>query len=327
MRLRIVGLVVGLVLGTLVALPPTSAQQPAKVPRIGFLFPATVSPAIEGFRQGLRDLGYVEGQNIALELRWAEGKLERFPDLAVELVRLKVDVIVVSSTPGAVAAKRAITTIPIVFVLVADPVASGLVASLARPGGNLTGLSWFVGPETVGKFLQLLKESVPKVSRVAVLSEPAHPMHATYVRETEVAARALGVKLQILEVREPNELERAFATMARDRADALAVLPTLLTAVHAKRIIDLAGKHRLPAIYAFRSHVEDGGLMSYGTGVLDQYRRAATYVDKILKGAKPADLPVEQPMKFELVINLKTAKALGLTIPQSVLIRADRVIQ
>ncbi len=323
-------LILALSLALLAGPLAADAQQPAKVPRIGVLLlgtsPATVSPAIEAFRQGLRDLGYVEGQNITLELRWGEGKLERLPDLAAELVRLKMGVIVAASTPAALAAAGATTTIPIVFVLVADPVAAGLVASLARPGGNLTGPSWFGGLATVGKFLQLLTESVPKLSRVAVLSDPAYPLHATYVRGMEVAARALGVKLQILEVREPNELESAFAAMARDRAGGLVVLPTLLIAVHAKRIIDLAAKHRLPAIYPFSSNVEDGGLMSYGTSVLDQYRRAAIYVHKILKGAKPADLPVEQPTKFELVINLKTAKALGLTIPPSLLLQADEVI-
>ena len=321
----IVGLAIGLVAAPLAA----SAQQPAKVPRVGYIGsvgPTVGAPILEAFRQGLRDLGYVEGQNIAIESRWAEGRVERFPDLAAELVRLKLDVFVVTSTPGALAAKQATSTIPIVMLAVDDPVGVGLVASLARPGGNVTGLTNFA-VALRAKSLELLKEVVPEVTRVAVLSEPAYVLHATYMRETEVAAQALAVKLQLLGVRSANELESAFAAIVRDRAGALLVMPTPLTVEHARRIVGLAGKSRLPAIYAFRRHVEDGGLMSYGTSSLDQNRRAATYVDKILKGAKPADLPVEQPTRFELVINLKTAKALGLTFPQSILIRADQVIQ
>jgi putative ABC transport system substrate-binding protein len=243
-----------------------------------------------------------------------------------ELVHLKVDVIVVASTPGAVAAKKATSTIPVVFTNVGDPVGAGIVASLARPGGNITGLT-HVAVDLSAKSLQLLKEVAPRVTRVAILFTPAHQLQAAMRREAQVAAQSLGVELQPVEVRNPSDFEGAFAKMTRERAGALIVFPEPLTFAHAKRIVDLAARHRLPAIYAFREHVEDGGLMSYGASLRDSYTRAAAYVDKILKGAKPADLPVEQPMRFELVINLNTAKALGLTIPQSVLIRADQVIQ
>ncbi len=305
------------------------AQPPKKVPRIGYVVPNTPTvsaPYLEAFRQGLRELGYVEGKNIALEVRYAEGKPDRLPNLAAELVCLKVDLIVVVGSAGALAAKQATSTIPTVFVLVDDPVGAGLVASLARPGGNVTGLATFAG-ELIGKRLELLKEAVPRATRVAVLSEPAHPFHAADVSETRAAARALGVQLQVLELRGPHEFESAFAAMTREGADAVLVLPTILTFLHGRRIVDLAGKNRLPVMYAYRHQVEGGGLMSYGPILADMYRRAAAYVDKILKGAKPADLPVEQPTRFELVINMKTAKALGLKFPQSILIRADQVIQ
>ncbi len=326
MRLRKL-LTVSLALGILSAPLAADAQRPAKVPRVGLLLTGSPPSATAGpFRHGLRDLGYVEGQNIAIEERWAEGKHERLPDLAAELVRLRVDVIVTPGTPPTLAAKDATRTIPIVMVFVADPVGQGLVAGLARPGGNITGLS-SLGEGITAKQLQLLKEFVPKVSRVAVLRFPADPVHPLLVREAEGAARALGVLLQVLEAGSPNDFDRAFAAMARERAGALLVLAHPIFFAQRARIADLAAKARRPAMYALREYVEAGGLISYGTHLPALFRRAATYVDKILKGAKPADLPVEQPTRFELVVNLKTAKALGLTIPQSVLIRADQVIQ
>ena len=285
-----------------------------------------VSHLYGAFRQRLRELGYVDGQNIAFEVRSAEGRAERLPDLAADLVRLKVDVIVAGGTPAPLAAKRATTAIPIVMASAGDPVGSGLVASLARPGGNVTGLSLLV-PELGGKRLQLLKEVVPGVSRVAVLWNAANPYPVLVWRQTEAAARALGVHLQSLDVRGPDDLEGAFAAATRGRAGALITVEDPLTFGQRKRIVDFAARARLPAMYGFREFVDAGGLMSYAASLADLSRRAATYVDKILKGAKPADLPVEQPTKFELVINLKTAKALGLTIPPSVLIRADQVIQ
>jgi putative ABC transport system substrate-binding protein len=288
--------------------------------------PSIAWPFAEAFRQRLRALGYVEGQTIALEERWAEGRYDRLPSLAAELVRLNVDIIVTASTPAVQAAQQATRTIPIVMTVVSDPVESDIVASLARPGRNVTGLS-LMHPELSGKRLELLKEVVPKVSRVAVLWNPSNPIIPPLLRETEAAARALGVELQALEVRAPTELDRAFAAMTRGRAGALMVLPDVILRNQQRRIIDLAAKGRLPAMYAWREPVDAGGLMAYGASIPEIFRRAAVYVDKILKGAKPADLPVEQPTRFELVINLKTAKALGLTIPQSVLIRADQVIQ
>jgi putative ABC transport system substrate-binding protein len=309
---------------------PAAAQQPKKVPRIGFLSAATrtSSPHLtEAFLQGLRELGYVEGQNITIEYRWADGRFEQLPDLAGDLVHLKVDVIVAAVTQPSLAAKKATGTIPIVMVGVSDPVESGLVASLARPGTNITGTSSMTA-EVVGKQLELLKETLPKISRVAALWNPANPVfQAIQRRETEVAARALGVQLQLVEARSPDEIDRAFAAMAKERTKALLVLGDPVFASHRKRIADLTTKHRLPSVSGTREYVESGGLMAYGTSFSDMYRRAAYYVDKILKGTKPADLPVEQPMKFELVINLKTAKQIGLTIPQSVLYRADKVIK
>ena len=264
-----------------------------------------------------------------IEYRYAEGKLERFPALAAELVALKVEVIVAPPTPAAQAAKQATKTIPIVFAGVGDPVTSGLVTSLARPGGNVTGLSG-LSPELVGKCLEQLKQAVPGVSRVAVLWHPGGQGERTerdMLKEAEVAARALGMRLQIVEARGTADFDRAFSDMTTARADALTVLPSNMFNNERRRLADLAAKNRLPAVYQFREYVDAGGLMAYGANLADLNRRAATYVDKILKGAKPADLPVEQPTKFELVINLKTAKALGLTIPQSVLLRADEVIQ
>ncbi len=325
------GIVLGgvVALGTLTAMAPADAQPPPKVPRIGILTGASTSVTahlLEAFRQGLRELGYVEGQNIAIESRSAEGKLERLPDLAAELVRLKVDVIVTSGTPAALATKQASRTIPIVMGFAADPVETGLVASLARPGGNITGSS-LMAPELAGKRLQLLKEVVPGASRVAVLSNPTVPYTALMVKETEAAARVLGVQLQPLEVRAPQDIDRAFEAAIRGRASALIVVEEALVQTHQARIAGLAAKSRLPAMYGQRDFVEAGGLMSYGANFADLFRRAATYVDKILKGRKPSDLPVEQPTRFELVINMKTAKALGLTLPQSILIRTDHFIQ
>jgi putative ABC transport system substrate-binding protein len=307
------------------------AQQAAKVARIGYLaLTLAASPhAPEAFRQGLRDLGYVEGRNLVIAYRDAEGKLERLPALAAELVALKVDVILAPTTPPALAAKQATRTLPIVFATVADPVTSGLVTSLARPGANVTGLSNLT-PELVGKCLELLTRAVPGVSRVAALWQPGGHGERTekdMLKEADVAARALGVRLQFVEARGPADFDRAFSDMTRARAGALTVLASARFYSERRRLADLAAKHRLPAVYSLREFVDAGGLMAYGPNIADSYRRAATYVDKILKGAKPGDLPVEQPTKFELVINLKTAKALGLTIPQSLLGRADEVIQ
>jgi len=316
----------------LATMPPAAeAQQAGKVPRIGFLSPSSPSDPrnqrrLEAFRQGLRELGYVEGRNIALEVRWAEGKFERLPDLAAELVRLKVDVIVVSAVPAIQAAKEATRTIPIVMAVVVDPVATGLFASLARPGGNITGQS-MMAPELVGKQLELLKEMVPKVSRVALLWNPDNAGNTPQLRAAEAAARTLGVRLQPLEARGPSQIDSAFAAMTREQAGGLIVLVDALLVLHRTRIADLAVKARLPAVFGLRDHAEAGGLMAYDANQLNLYRRAATYVDKILKGAKPADLPVEQPTKFELIINMKTAKALGLAIPPSLLQRADEIIQ
>ena len=305
------------------------AQQPPKVSRIGWLSPGSPTShadRLNAFRQGLRELGYVEGQNIAIEYRWAEGEFDRLPDLAADLVRLQVDVIVTAATPPTSAAKQATRTIPIVVAVGSDLIGTGLVASLARPGGNITGLTAHL-PELSGKRLQLLKETVPRVSRVAVLWNPGNPSAAPNWKETEAAARTLGVTLQSHEVTEVNELAKAFAAMTRGAAAGLVVMPDPVLTIHRKRIADLAAKSRLPAIYVAREFVDIGGLMAYGPSIIDMYRRSATLVDKILKGRKPADLPVEQPMRFELVINMKTAKALGLTFPQTILIRADQVIE
>jgi ABC-type uncharacterized transport system substrate-binding protein len=307
------------------------AQQAGKIARIGFLSPnlATNRHLQEAFLQGLRDLGYVEGRNVVIEYRDAAGKAERLPVLAAELVALKVDVIVAGSTIAALAAKQAIRTFPIVFAAAGDPVRSGLVSSLARPGGNVTGLS-LLAPELVGKRLELLKEAVPGVSRVAVLWEPGAFGEGTDkdgLKAVDVAARALGVQPQFVEARGLADFGRAFSDMTKARAEALTVLPSGTFIGQRRRLVDLAAKNRIPAVYQSRESVDAGGLMSYGPNFADLFRRAATYVDKILKGAQPADLPVEQPTKFELVINLKTAQALGLTIPPALLGRADELIQ
>jgi len=311
------------------AVPLAEAQQQAgKVPRIGYLSPVVLSDLYsrEAFEQGLRGLGYVIGKNILIEYRYSEGKVERLPELAEELVRLKVDVFVTIGTPAAQAAKTATTTIPIVMGLTSDPVGAGLVASLARPGGNVTGLST-VSLDLSGKRLELLKETIPKVSRIAVLYDPNDPAKIVEFKETEVAARPLGVQLQSLEVRSLDEFEAAFKGAIRAKVGSVLVLPTGLSNSHRKRIAELAAKNRLPTMWATSQLMDAGGLMSYGPDYGDLYRRAATYVDKILKGRKPAELPVEQPTKFEFIINLKTAKQIGLTIPPNVLARADRVIR
>jgi putative ABC transport system substrate-binding protein len=302
------------------------AQEVGKVARIGMLAGASPpDPFVESFKQGLRELGYVEGRNISIEYRWAEGRNERLPGLAADLVRLKVDVIVASSQ-AAVAAKQATTAIPIVMPIITDPVRLGLVASLARPGGNATGFAT-QNDELPGKWMELVKEALPRVSRVAGLFHPTYD-GGVQLKASEAAARSLGVRLQALKVERLDDLVTAFAEVQKNRAEALIVSSSPLFYVHRTRLVEFAAKHRLPTIYHQSEFVVgSGGLMSYGPDFHDLFRRSATYVDKILKGAKPADLPVEQPTKFELVINLKTAKALGLTIPQSVLGRADQVIQ
>jgi len=305
------------------------AQQPTKVPRIGYL--SATSPSanvgrIEAFRQGLGELGYVEGKNIVIEWRYAEGKFDRLPALVAELVRLKVDVIVTSGPQSTRVAKEATVTIPIVMGFDPDPVGGGFVASLARPGGNITGLST-LSPELSGKQLELLKEIVPKLSRVAVLGDSNEPGNAQALREMELAAGAFKAKLQYLDVLDPKDIETAFRAASKGRAEAVLVLPSPVLTSQRIQIVDLAVKSRLPAIYWRSDFVEAGGLMTYSVNYNDLARGAATYVDKILKGAKPADLPVEQPKKFELIINLKTAKQIGLTIPPNVLARADRVIR
>ena len=320
----------GTLAGGLLAAPlAAGAQTAGKVPRIGYLSSgsATTSRLVEGFQQGLRELGWVEGQNVVIDYRFSEGRFDRLPDLAAELVRLKVDVIVAAPTPPAVAAKNATGTIPIVMVGVGNPVGLGLIASLARPGGNVTGLSFSIGTLASGKGLELLKETAPNVRRVAVLSNPGNPSHALAIHEVRDAARTMGVQLQLLEAREPNQFDGAFAAMAKGRAEALLVVPDSMLALHGARLADLAARNRLPSMHGFREAVEAGGLISYGPSIVAVFRRAAFFVDKILKGAKPGDLPVEQPSKFDLVINLKTAKALGLTIPPSLLQRADQVIE
>jgi putative ABC transport system substrate-binding protein len=316
------------VLGLLAA-PLVEAQQAGKVYRIGML--ETTSPALnaanlDAFRRGVRELGYVEGQNFTIEYRSADGRRERFPDLAAELVRLKVDVILTRGTPAVMAAKNATATIPVVMAASGDPVLSGVVSSLARPGGNVTGLSAIVG-EISGKRLELIREVVPGVSRVAALFNMSNPIDALQWKETGSAAPSLRVQLQLLDVRKPGDLAGAFDAAVKQRAGALVVGLDALTWANHRPIVDLASKHRLPAMYGGREFVDAGGLIAYGVSYPHLYHRAASFVDKILKGAKPADLPVEQPTKFELVINLKTAKALGLTIPQSLLARADEIIQ
>jgi putative tryptophan/tyrosine transport system substrate-binding protein len=322
-----------IIAGGLLAAPLAAvAQRTTTIYRIGILgnVPLTDPEGANlwgAFVQGLQELGYVEGQNITFEHRSTAGQYGRLPALASDLVRLKVDVIVVPTGQNALAAQQATRTIPIVAAsLGGDPAKTGIVASFARPGGNVTGLS-FAGPELAGKQVELLKDLVPSISRVAVLSNPTNGSHSAWLREANVAARSLRVQLQALEARKPDEFERAFAAMTKDRAGALLVLPDGMFLIQRGRLAALAARYRIPAMYGLREHVDAEGLVFYGASLRESFRRAATYVDKILNGAKPGDLPIEQPTKFELVINIKTAKALGLTIPPSLLQRADRVIE
>jgi len=313
------------------AAPFASLSQSAKIPRIGYLQPIApqngTSPFLEDFRRGLRDLGYVEGKNIQIEIRWGEGKLDRMPELAAELVRMNVDVIFAVTSPSVWAAKNATKTIPIVMPTSSDPVGDGLVASLARPGGNITGMS-LMAPELSAKRLQLLKEVFPKQVRpAAVLWNPDYYGMAARFKEIQTAAPTMGMNVRSVEIRDTRELEQALEDLDRERPDALVLLVDPLTLSQRLRIVEFAAEKRLPAIYEVEQFVDAGGLMSYGPNIDEQVRHAATYVDKILKGAKPGDLPIEQPAKFDLVINLKTAKALGVAIPQSVIVQADRVIQ
>ncbi len=334
--------IVALALGVLAAPFPSDAQQSAKVYRISWFggiappdraaqgCPIKWAGGWDALVEGLREHGYIRGQNLLIECRFTEGRDERAPALAAQLASLKVDLILANGNPRARAAKEATSAIPIVMVYVIDPLADGLIASLAHPGGNVTGLAFTVGSEIVGKLLELLKESMPNLTRVAVLKDAALPSNPAFQREVpevQAAARALGLTLQFYEVRDPKEFEGTFAAMTQTRAEALLMLPQAFVFVHAQRIAALAAKSHLPAVYPYRPAVEAGGLMAYAANVPAMYRRAATYVDKILQGTKPADLPVEQPTKFDLVINLKAAKALGLTIPQSLLMRADQVIE
>ncbi len=318
------------VAGGLVAAPVVARAQPAQAPRIGFVEAGSRSANrhfLDAFRQGLRELGYVDRENIVIEDRWADGQSERFPALIAELIRLKVNVIVPASSPGALAAKKATGTVPVVFFGVTDPVGIGLVATLGRPGGNMTGVALGTEDGLAGKWVELLREAVPKVTQLAILWDPDARGVEPRVKELRTAAATLQLTLHIFEVRSVKEFDGAFAAMARAHVGGLIVVPDPLTLRHRDGIVRLAAQTRLPATYGFAEFVRAGGLMAYGPSVPDQARRAATYVDKILKGAKPGDLPIEQPTKFELVINLKTAKALGLTIPQSLLLRADQLIE
>ena len=312
-----------------VAVPLGAEAQQGKAYRIGYV--GNSSPSLEprllgAFRDGLRNVGYVEGQNIRIEYRWAEGRYERFPAFMAELIQLKVDLIVVAGTPATLAAKEATNTIPIVMAVIGDALEAGVIPSLARPGGNVTGLSTVV-PELEGKRLELLKQALPKLSRLAVLANPTNPFVDVALKRTQRAAGELRVKVQRVDVRQPEEFGSAFTVIANDRPDAIVVIADRFMLTHRAQIIAFGTKSRLPGMFPYREFVEEGGLMAYGPSYPDLFRRSASYVDKILKGAKPADLPVEQPNKFELVINMKTAKALGLTIPPSLLLRADQVIE
>lgn len=320
-------IVVALALFT--ALPASEAQQPARVVRVGYLesgVAAPGAPLFESFRQGLRDAGWAEGQNIAIEVRAAEGKYERLPGLAAELVHLNVDVIFASSTPAVLAAKQATTAVAIVIGRVADPVGSGLVSSLAHPGGNITGWT-HLGRELRAKYVDLVREAIPGSTRIGVLWNPANPIHGPSLKNVEAAARALKLQLYAVRVQDPEKLESAFSALTQKRAEALVVFPDGMFLAQGDRIIASAARSRLPSIYGMTEITRAGGLMGYGVNLPDMYRHGASFVDRILKGIKPADIPIEQPTRFELVINLKTAKALGLTIPEAVLVRADEVIQ
>ena len=323
-------LVLVLMVGALAVPLASFAQQPAKIARIGFLHPASQQAAdiqLQAFRNGLRELGYVEGKTFQLELRWGEGKLERLPTLAAELVQAKVDIIVAVTSPSVAAARQATRTIPIVMPLSSDPVGLGLVESLAHPGGNITGLSQ-MAPELGEKRIQLLKEMLPKVSHaMAVLWNPAYAGMRARFEQAQVAAPAVGLTVRSMEVRDPRELDAAFEAIIREHPDALLLLVDPFTLSQRLRIVEFAAEHRLPTMYESGDFVEVGGLISYGPNIADRFRRAATYVDKILRGAKPADLPIEQPTKFELVINMRAAKALGIKFPDSILLRADKVIE
>jgi putative tryptophan/tyrosine transport system substrate-binding protein len=316
-------------LASALAAPRAAEAQQSPVPRVGYL--GNSSPSLEpdlvnAFREGLREFGYTEGQNIVIEYRWAEGNYQRFPDLVADLVKLKVDLILTAGTPGALAAKRATQTIPIVMAVTGDAVATGLVSSLARPGGNLTGLTTMV-PDLEGKRLEILREVLPKLVTLVVLLNTSNPLTAIQWEQTKISAKALGIQLQPIELQRPEGFKDAFARIARQRPDAITMVADRFQLAHRTQIVDFVAKTRLPAMYPYRDFVIAGGLMSYAPSYEDLFRRSATYVDKILKGAKPADIPVEQPTKFELVINLNTAKALGLTIPPSLLARADQVIE
>ena len=331
MRLRTIGLIVTLILalGMFLAPLPVEAQQKARMYRIGFLGNSTASleaNLVGPFREGLRERGYVEGQNIVIEYRWAEGKYDRFPALIAELLAQKVEVIVTAGTPASLAVKKATTSVPLVMVAVGDPVATGLVASLARPGGNITGLT-SISEDLEGKRLELLREVVPKISHIAVFWNPVNASHVKLEKEVQAAAAVLRMKVLSLGVRTSEELDAAFATIGRERPEALLVLADRVFLHSRARIMDFAARNRLPGVHAYRELVEAGGLMSFGPSYAGMHRRAAYYVDRILKGVKPADLPVERPATFDLVLNLKAAKALGLTIPQSVLYRATEVIE
>ncbi|HSE02155.1 MAG TPA: ABC transporter substrate-binding protein [Burkholderiales bacterium] len=329
MRLQTIGLLVALAFGLLAAPLAARAQTPETLPRIGFLGNSTAAleaNLIGPFQEGLRDLGYVEGKNVLIEYRWAEGKYERFPALIGELLAQKIEVIVTAGTPATLAVKKASTSVPLVMIAVGDPVGTGIVASLARPGGNITGLT-SISPELDGKRLQLLREVVPEISYIAVLWNSSSPLQVVAERATRAAAQVLQIKVLSLGVRTKEEIEDAFAQIIRERPGALLVLADRLFLHHRARIMDFATQHRLPGVHAYRELVEAGGLMSFGPSYAGMHKRAAYYVDKILKGAKPADLPVEQPTRFELVVNLKTAKALGLTIPPTILFRADKLIE
>jgi putative ABC transport system substrate-binding protein len=310
--------------------PSASQPQPReRVPRVGYLGTSSASlesELVKAFREGLRDRGYVEGQNIGIEYRWAEGNDQRFPDLVADLVKLKVDVILTAGTPGALAAKRATQTIPIVMAVTGDAVATGLVGSLARPGGNLTGLTTMV-PDLEGKRLDILRELLPKLATVVVLLNTSNPFTAVQWEQAKIGAKALGIHVQPIELQRPEDLKEAFARVARHRPDALTMVADRSLLAHRMQIIDFVAKTRIPAIYPYRDFVVAGGLMSYAPSYEDLFRRSATYVDKILRGAKPSALPIEQPTKFEFLINLKTAKTLDVPIPPSVLLRADQVFE